>query len=289
MGLRKKMVLGILAGLVLTFCLLVSMVLAGASLVIGLGKMNNTVGRSEEALTDAHGGITTYVPPTGVVPSPNRIELFLSIRRQLAPERRLLQLTILQFRTDSAQRLPGLLDQMRVAVLANQRLAPAYARYWQARNEILLSRGMGPGEYVFLYSLIYYAWLSYDPLDGYAPDGLPIYGYPGGPREWPDLQESEQIRLDHIQTKAWRQVQHWVLPMLENLPTAEGDTLQSRHRLDSAAVALEVERLRESSARVPWRTELPRPLADAFRPFRKDLEDNYALAANPVELVFVED
>src|SRR5262249_31044820 len=43
-------------------------------------------------------------------------------------------------------------------------MAASLVRYYSSLDRMLLASDMGPGEYRYLYSLTYFAWLSWDPL-----------------------------------------------------------------------------------------------------------------------------
>jgi hypothetical protein len=52
-------------------------------------------------------------------------------------------------------------------------LAQVLTGFWVARNEALMGAAMSPGEYAWLYGLVYYGWLDHDPAAGRQPASAP--------------------------------------------------------------------------------------------------------------------
>lgn len=117
---------------------------------------------SEKALLAATEGEDEYRPPAGGIPSPQRIEVFLAVRRDLTVWRQTLVAATEEFADDrQRQRTGGVKDLARV-VNTGSDLMPVFAGFWTARNEALLAHGMGPGEYKYIHRLVYQTWLQPD-------------------------------------------------------------------------------------------------------------------------------
>ncbi len=148
-------------------CGLVALVVVG---ILGVGtwyagRINQEykeVRDSENVLLAATEKEAGFRPPDGGIPSPVRIEIFLQVREDLVSWRRTMASASGQFATDrERQRAGGVMDLLRV-VNTGSDLMPIYAGFWVARNEALLDHGMGPGEYSYIYRLVYLTWLQPD-------------------------------------------------------------------------------------------------------------------------------
>jgi len=160
MGRKWKLGLGIGCGLVM---LVVVGVLGVANWYSGrINQEYKEVRDSELALLAATQGDQGFRPQHGSIPAPDRIEVFLAVRDDLASWRRTMASASGQFATDrERQRAGGIKDLLRV-VNTGSDLMPVYAGFWIARNEALLEHGMGPGEYSYIYRLVYRTWLEAD-------------------------------------------------------------------------------------------------------------------------------
>lgn len=140
------------------------------------------VKQSEEALVAATAPLSAYFAPADGLPAPDRLELFAGVREATAEWRTRLAAEDRAFAAD-----PG--GWWRRAGGA-QELAQVMAGFWQARNAALTAAAMGPGEYVWLYGLVYYGWLGHDPSAG-RQTGLP----PGGAAAKANDDRFENFRL----------------------------------------------------------------------------------------------
>jgi hypothetical protein len=118
------------------------------------------VADSEEVLRAATEDSSGYVAPAGGVPSADRIVVFMAVREDLAPWRRTMATASTQFASDQEkQREGGLKDWLKLFNTGSD-LMPLYAGFWTARNQALLAHEMGPGEYEYIYRLVYQTWLE---------------------------------------------------------------------------------------------------------------------------------
>ncbi len=153
-----------LAGLGCGVLVLGAIVVAGALTWYStqLSREYKKVQKSEEALIAATAAPTAFLPPAGGVPAPDRLEAFLAVRSATAEWRTKLAAEDRRFAENAGNwwsRAGGAND-----------LAQVLAGFWGARNEALRSAAMGPGEYVWLYGLVYHGWLGYDAAAGRRPE-----------------------------------------------------------------------------------------------------------------------
>jgi hypothetical protein len=129
-----------------------------------LSREYKKVQKSEQALIAATAAPTAFVPPVDGVPGPDRLEAFLGVRSATAEWRQRLAAEDRRFAGSASNwwsRAGGAND-----------LAQVLASFWGVRNEALQAAGMGPGEYVWLYGLVYHGWLGHDAAAGRRPERL---------------------------------------------------------------------------------------------------------------------
>jgi len=134
---------------------------------------------------------------------------------------------------------------------------------FEARNQALLDKGMGLGEYTYTYVLVYYSWLGHSPADG-----------PGGNGNTPYVMARSQSRRhrDLIQM-----LSNQLESTADSGDTEEWDQWRSE-------LAGEIEEMKKDAGRTPWKNSVPRITAESLEPFRNRLEQTYSPLTNPFEL-----
>ena len=229
--------------------------------------------QSEALLEERFGAVRDFRPPTdGRIPA-DRIEVFLEVREGMAAHREGLTGAISAFAPGEGDgRVAGGLQIARAGAV----IGPRSLDLARARNEALLSAGMGLGEYVWIYWLTYDAWLG-NPADAStlhefmaqrsASDGS-LQIYIGGGMEPERI--ARRLRAD-------------VAAMLRNLDEdlAAGNSSSGLREL----VAAELQALEADPARVPWEDGLPEEFAVGLEPYRERFDATYSPATNPFELL----
>lgn len=240
----------------------------GAWFAREMGREYKIVQQTEQALVAEQGGLADWTPPPGLLPAPDRVAVFASVRGRSGEWRGLLEADIARF---AAQREQGGLGGFWNTIRAGSDLGLTYARFWAARNRILLDEGMGPAEYSWLYGLAYYAWLGRDPAAGASNlkfergGGLKVEVAAGAH----DPEHEARVRMHDL-----------LAPVVgAAVPGPAGG-------LGADELAAEADRLDLDPTRVPWQDGLPGPLAEVFAPHREVLEAAWSAAANPLELMF---
>jgi len=93
--------------------------------------------------------------PAGGLPAGGRLEVFLAVREDLESWRRTMAAASGQFAADQERQREGGVKDLAKLIYTGTDLMPVYAGFWTARNEALLAHRMGPGEYAYLYGLVY--------------------------------------------------------------------------------------------------------------------------------------
>ena len=197
MGMTKKKGCGI--GCLALFS--IGVILAGAATWYSrdINHEYKAVQRTESALLSAVSEVG-FAPPANLVVNPARLEDFLTVRESLFENRQALTAAATAFAREKDRNQDGGFKAFINLISSGSTLAPIYATYWTQRNEALLQQNMGPPEYIWLYSLVYYEWLGKDPADG--RDGqttvAPVRALIEGelPPETRDLLASRRLALE---------------------------------------------------------------------------------------------
>jgi hypothetical protein len=239
---------------------------------LSLGRLFSGIERAAEsydALTAELGPVEDYVPPAGGVPGADRLEVFVRAREAVAPERRALDELAAAFPPPELEVEHGsTLDRIRAGAAAAGELIDRMGSYLEARDRALLEQGMGPGEYVFLYTLTYHSWLGHAPGEGPA----------AGARAGIDVYEDDDPLFGEAAVR--RRYRRYVLGMLERRAEKAGP--------GGTALREEIHRMELDPARVLWSDGLPAPVAGALEPWRERLESTWSPSANRLELPLAE-
>lgn len=243
------------------------------------------VANAEKELIAAHGGVADFIPSAAGLPTAERVQIFLEVRRQQAEWRRNVALAFDEFLVKKEESGSGGFKHFLKLLRSTSEMAPSLAGFWSSRNAALIKHEMGPGEYSYLYCLAYFSYLGYDPGDGAQDTELDFAGNTGTNV---NISTDGEITEAQRRDAAWRRTRDLMLPMLESAERT-GMVLEAEEAQKwLIELDIEVAMMQESSMHYPWRGGVPRALADIFRPFRKDLEEQYDISVNPVELIFEE-
>ncbi len=236
-----------------------------------------------EALTERFGEISDYKPePTGRI-APERVEAFLAAREATAAERDKIAKSI-QLLSDEedaqidVESAGGVLQKIKMGF----GLIPQLADFFKARNQALLDVGMGLGEYTYLYTIVYFAWLEKPVSDG---PSVRITGENQEirTRRWENEQEARELSEDIT----LRRLHRMLLPILRNqldrlmqdMPPAAGQDWKDA--LSAEVAAMEADRYR-----LAWQDGLPDIIASSLEPYRARLEAGYDRWLNAIEFSF---
>jgi len=239
---------------------------------------------------ERHGGFSDFQPdPTGALP-PERVETFLRVRELMAEARGKTEasLALLSSKApDGATEVPGILGQLLRWGLGVARiegvtsLPPQVIGFVSAKGNALLEAGMGPGEYQYLYAIVYFSWLGKSPADGpaFILVGDDEDGHQGG-RAGQDAFDVREQRREMVLTRLNEQL----LPMLRRQLAAleESDAPSAPWR---EALAAEIAAMENDRFRIPWREGVPERMAVSLEPYRRPLRSSYSAMCNPLEIV----
>jgi len=239
-------------------------------IVRGVGKADAVT----KQLHEKHGEISDFVPEPDGALRPERVEAFLRARELMAQARTETDgsLALLSSSESGAARVPGMLGRLlgwgtaAMKVEAGTTLVPQAIAFISARGEALLEAGMGTGEYLYVYSLVYFSWLGKSPADG---PSFPLVGddedggqqRQGGQDEFDIREERREMILTRLNEQ--------LLPVLRRQLAA----------LDESGDLAEADPFR-----IPWRDGLPPVLEESLAPYRGRLGGSYSSMCNPLEV-----
>ena len=216
------------------------------------------------AIEEKFGPQEAYVPPASGVPSADRIEVFLEIRRAFAEP-----CADLTQAEEQMQRMEAFDDQdeidrmeamKAVASLTKSMMGvgPVLGHLYEVRNQSLLDAGMGLGEFTYIFAVAYSDRL----LD--EPEGDQLFG----------------------PTTTNRRVRRALLSMLES----QLAVLRSEDGPEAEIAALEAEvgAMQDDDKRIPWQDGIPTAIIEALAPYRAVLDELYCPAMAPLELMINE-
>lgn len=285
---RDKWLLGCGIGCGAVAVIIVILAVAGFFFVKGLVQSFKESDETMKILVSKYGWVSDFRPnPDGRIDR-DRLEIFLSAREAAFPVRRALEESLAAL--SRGRRAEGIEIKSPGSAfsLAKQAfgIVPRIAEYFHARNQALLDRGMGIGEYGYIYVTAYYGWLKKPVTDG------PGFRVVGGDEEKGSVRRGGDDGRDHHKDMILRWIQSFYLPMLKNQSAGlaeapEGAVTGSvpaggkpRWR---DALAAEIKALEADGFRVPWQDGMPDVLASSLEPFRERLEASYSPMTNPLE------
>ncbi|MDH3814761.1 MAG: hypothetical protein OEV48_09755 [Acidobacteriota bacterium] len=205
-----------------------------------------------------------YVPPASGVPSDDRIEVFLGVRRAFAePCADLTQAEKQMQKMDTFddQDEVDRMEVMREAFSLTKSMmgvGPVLGHFYELRNQSLLDAGMGLGEFTYIFALAYNDRLLEEP------EGDQLFG----------------------PTVTNRRVRRALLTMLESqlevLQTGGGE------ETDIEALEAEIAAMQADDRRIPWQDGVPPAITEALAPYRAELDELYCPALAPLELMINE-
>jgi hypothetical protein len=260
----------------------------GYVLVKGLMERIEGIETVMETVRERHGDIGDFCPdPDGSV-GPERLEAFLKVRELMAPARTEAESTLALLSDGTRESLPrvrgGILGRLwgwavgvRTAE-AGAGLVPQLLQFVSRRGEALLEAEMGLGEYYYIYSVVYYAWLGKSPADGPAFPFMGGDGDSGARDEFAAREQRRELVLRRL-NRLLLPMLHQQLAALDALPAAR---VSPEWRAELAA---EIGAMEESPYRIPWREGLPARVESSLRPFRGRLSASYSAMCNPLEVL----
>ncbi len=274
----KKLVSGCVIGCLVLMIVGVILVFSG---YLGVKKMIRKAEETQQVMarvTKEFGRVSDFVPPPSGIIAADRIETFLEVRELSRPERDALEETLAQLSVAEGGGEGNGRNPMDFArsVRAGVGVVPQMVAYTTARNEAFLEAGMGMGEYLYLYTLIYGSWLEKPMSDG---PPFVVVGGDVSPNRWDDPAQQDQ-RAEAIRGRLNRTT----LPMLRNQLEALAAWTDDGDEEWKESLRAEVMFMEAEPDRLPWQDGLPEQTAESLTGFWEALETSYSALCHPVEL-----
>ena len=256
----SKLLVGCGIGCGLLILGVVALGVGGAILGHNVASGFNEAVTAATLLDEQFATVDAYVPPAEGL-TEEQLERFLRVRDDSSGARIKIEnafgaLPMSEARRDEldAQKGTRKLRSVFGIVRAAFGLGARMGEFFEARNQALLDQGMGMGEYVWVYTVAYYAGLGHELEDG-----------PG-----------EEGELSTSPTRLRRELRGMLERQLQALPADADPGWRD-------TLVREVEQVRDAG-RVPWQDGLPEQMTAVLAPFRDRLEAAYSPATNPFEL-----
>ena len=256
-GCLKQTVVG--CGVLMVIAIAIPFVLG----VMMMGPFKRAVD-DRRVIEEKFGPQEAYVPPASGVPSADRIEVFLGIRRTFSEQCADLtqaEKQMQKMETFDDQDEINRMEVMKEAFSLTKSMmgvGPVLGHFYEIRNQNLLDAGMGLGEFTYIFAVAYSDRLLEEP------EGDQLFG-PAATN---------------------RRVRKALLSMLENQLTV----LQSEggEEADIKALEAEIAAMQADERRIPWQDGIPSAITEALAPYRAELDELYCPALAPLELMINE-
>ena len=273
-------------------CGLFVLLLAGAGTVgfFSVKKFTERADRIEETFDrmDAeYGRPSDFVPELdGSVPA-GRMEVFLAVREEM---REVQQEVSDMFRTLDGENGAGVVAKFKAGI----RFIPALFVFIEERNNIMLERGMGVGEYQYIYALSYYGLLDKDPSDG---PGFTVVSdeEDRDSNEWNWEVRSGDDSEEETREKRAREVRKFVNRVQSRVIRNQLEALDEAGYVDGldfeiwrAQVQAEAEAMDREALRLLWEEGLPEQIRESLEYYRDRLDATYDDMTSILEMGLVE-
>ena len=239
-----------------------------------------TTEQSQKELQRQYGGIAEYVPNLDGSIAPSRMEAFLAVRARLAEIHPDLVQTFETLPHEGLRDRATSVRELLKLVKTASSVLPLIADYIQTRNEALMNKEMGFGEYFYIHTIGYHSYLGFSPSDGPETDV----------QDTTEKESDVKVRLfDKDSTfghgPAGERYRRNMLTLLCNqrnaVPMASATTEEKEL---IAAVDAEIAAMERNRQRVPWEDSLPPAIERSLEPYRDQLKQSYCKTANIFDL-----
>jgi len=269
----QKWLVGCGIGCAAMIVIVVALIAGAVVFVRGKFAPLQTASESLKKVAETFGAAEAFVPPSDGAISPDRMEIFLSVREALQGEQTRIDAALANFDLDRLnQRQPSFGSVLRILNDMSNLIAP-FGEYVDRRNRVLLDKRMGLGEYAYIYSIAYHSWLHH-PLE----EGPLILTQ--GRRQDRDrvFRDNPGLSPEGVHRQYRRLMLRWLENQLDGIQGVE----QTKWR---TILRDERDRIDSNPGRIAWEDTLPLPIQKSLEPFRNRLTDAYHRSTNFIELL----
>jgi hypothetical protein len=253
-------------------------------IVIGYYKVKGKLDEFKEfedlslVIDEKFGKVDDYMPPFEPGKFSERIQRFISVRKELQPDIKKLERELLDFEGNIKNSGKSFWDKLDI-LSSGLGIIPGMLNFYKVRNDVLIKYEMGFGEYYHHYIICCYSFLQKSPGDG------------------PKFNISENISITYKDDDEVGSLDSTVYEVREEtfrklsnkyFRIFYGNLISVRDRVIDAGVInmIEGERLKlnDKKYRLPWEEGLPELYLDILVGRKSELDSLYSALVNPVEM-----
>jgi TonB family protein len=277
MSTTQKWLTGCGIGCAALILLVVGLVTSGVLFVRSRFQPLQEASESRKAIVAALGTAESYVPPANGAIAPERMEAFLIVRDALKDAQTRLSQGLDNFDPEQlGRRQQSFGAVLRILNDLSNVIVPI-GEYMTRRNQVLLDKRMGLGEYAYIYTIAYHSWLGHPPEEG--PTILDRIRMQDRSRAF---DENSGLSPDSVR----RQYRRVILRLLENQLGGIKEAESSKWR---SALKEEIARIDSNIGRVAWQDNLPAAIEESLKPYRGRLLSTYQSSANFFEFLTLDE
>jgi TonB family protein len=277
MSTTQKWLTGCGIGCAALIMLVVGLVTSGVLFVRSKFQPLQEASESRKAIVAALGTAESYVPPANGAIAPERMEAFLTVRDALKDAQTRLTQGLENFDPDQLERRQQSFGAVLRILNDFSNIIVPIGEYMTRRNQVLLEKHMGLGEYAYIYTVAYHSWLGHSPEEG--------------PLLIEKLRTQDRSRAFDTNSglgpdSVRRQYRKVVLRLLENqLGSLKGAEPSKWH----ATLQEEIARIDSNIDRVAWQDNLPAAIEESLKPYRGRLLATYQSSVNFFEFLTLDE
>jgi len=288
-GTGKKWFIGCSIGCGLMILITVGIGTVGYFGIKGFKDRTDRIEVTFDRMDAEYGHPSEFTPQIdGRIPA-DRMGIFLAVRNDIQPVQ---QEVSGLFRTLDGTDESGWFEKAK----AGMKFIPSLLVFIEERNQIMLDRGMGVGEYQYIYSLAYYGLLDKNPSDGpgftvasdeenQGEDDWRWEVKAGGKDDEEEIREKREREVRRFVNRVQSQVLANQLAALDAhagyLDGLDFDVWREELAAEAAAMARE-------SLRLLWEEGLPVQTRASLEPYRDQLDATYDDMTSILEMGLVE-
>lgn len=243
-------------------------------------KDGKSIEESNDAMIAAFGMPDEFTPQASGAIAPERMEIFLASRQASVVSMDEMAGILTTLDNDDSKGPAAVLAKIKAGLT----LVPAVLTFINDRNESLVENGMGDGEYLYIYSLAYFAYLDKDLTDG---PGFQMSGDDGDDGDGVSWNVSTSSDAKDVRGKREKRVRTQLhqlqMSFLMNQIRAMGE---SSGLDDGLRAELEAEKNAMNGARrrLLWEDGLPPAIEASLVLYAEDLNASYRPILNVIEI-----
>jgi len=274
-GSGKKWLTGCAIGCVILLVLVGLLIMASYMMISGTLEGFRQAKQTGDELTAAHGAIVDFTPPMPQALPADRLRLFITVRESLRAPQEALEDALLRFPDKIERDEESPLRTIATIFRGLGDLIRPMGEYVDARNRALLDAGMGQGEYLFYYGLVYYSW------QGHSPGDVPrMEGRRQGRSNF-RIHGGKDAAFGRAQ--AWRRYRFYTQAMLRNLQAAMTAAADPAGESALTDLNTEINRLAGDPDHIAWADGLPLGWETSLEAEKERLAGTYSESANIFE------